>query len=107
MSFTSEDVTKKVCVSSFAAIILILVFIFVKPTGTFYIWIFKVLIVIIIGSAIYLNQCQTNNLHKSENKSQSAEYSSQLTTNILCGYMFSFSLILLMFFIISFKHISY
>ena len=107
MSFTSEDVTKKVCVSSFAAIILILIFIFVKPTGTFYIWIFKVLIVIIIGSAIYLNQCQTNNLHKSATNSQSAEYNSQLTTNILCGYMFSFSLILLMFFIISFKHISY
>ena len=107
MSITTEDVTKKVCVTSFAAIILILIFIFIKPTGTIYIWIFKVLIVIIIGSAIYLNQCQTNNLHNSDSKSQSAEYMSQLTTNILCGYMFSFSLILLMFFIISFKHISY
>ncbi len=107
MSFTTEDVTKKVCVTSFAAIILILIFIFIKPTGTIYIWIFKVLIVIIIGSAIYLNQCQTNNLHNSDSKSQSAEYMSQLTTNILCSYMFSFSLILLMFFIISFKHISY
>ena len=107
MSFAGEDVTKKVCMASFLSIGLILFFIIAKPAGAIYVWALKILIVSVIGFAIYLNQRQTNNLHNSETNSESAEYKSQLNTNILCSYMFSFSLILLMFFIVSFKHISY
>lgn len=97
-----SDVTKKVCMCSFFSIFFILGFVLLKPTGTIKIVFLKLFIIILIGYTIYLNQCETNNLHKTT--SQSEEYNSQLNSNIIFSYIFSFSLFLLICFLVSFKH---
>ena len=97
-----SDVTKKVCMCSFLSIVFILGFVLLKPSGTISIVFFKLLIIILIGYTIYLNQCQTNNLHNKT--SETEEYKSQLNSNIVCSYLFSFSLFLLICFLVPFKH---
>jgi hypothetical protein len=60
----------------------------------------KILILIILGYTIYLNNHQSNILSLSKNSSQSFEIQSQLSTNIICSYVFTLFLGILLIFVI-------
>jgi hypothetical protein len=98
---SSTDVTKKVCLCSFVSIVLIVLFI-ISPLSSFLMTasLMKILILIILGYTIYLNNYQTNILSLSKNSSQSPEIQSQLSTNIICSYIFTLFLGILFIFVI-------
>ena len=98
---SSTDVTKKVCLCSFVSIILIVIFI-ISPLSSFLLTasFMKILILVILGYTIYLNNYQTNILSLSKNASQSFEIQSQLSTNIICSYIFTLFLGILLIFVI-------
>lgn len=98
---SSTDVTKKVCLCSFVSIILIVLFI-ISPLSSFVITssLMKIVILIILGYTIYLNNYQTNILNLSKNSSQSFEIQSQVSTNIICSYVFTLFLGILFIFVI-------
>jgi hypothetical protein len=97
----STDMTKKVCLCSFVSIVLIILFI-ISPLSSFLMTslFVKILILIILGYTIYLNNHQTNILNLSKNASQSFEIQSQLSTNIICSYIFTLFLGILFIFVI-------
>jgi len=98
---SSTDVTKKVCLCSFASIVLIVLFI-ISPLSSFLMTssLMKILILIILGYTIYLNSHQTNILSLSKKTSQTPEIQSQLSTNIICSYIFTLFLGILFIFVI-------
>jgi hypothetical protein len=98
---SSTDVTKKVCLCSFVSIVLIALFI-ISPLSSFVITssFMKILVLIILGYTIYLNSHQSNILSLSKNSSQSFEIQSQLSTNIICSYVFTLFLGILLIFVI-------
>lgn len=98
---SSTDVTKKVCLCSFVSIVLIVMFI-ISPLSSFLMTslFIKILILIILAYTIYLNNHQTNILSLSKNSSQSPEIQAQLSTNIICSYIFTLFLGILLFFVI-------
>jgi hypothetical protein len=97
----STDVTKKVCLCSFVSIVLIVLFI-ISPLSSFLMTssLMKILILIILGYTIYLNIHQTNILSLSKKSSQTPEIQSQLSTNIICSYIFTLFLGILFIFVI-------
>ena len=98
---SSTDVTKKVCLCSFVSIVLIVLFI-ISPLSSFLMTssLMKILILIILGYTIYLNSHQTNILSLYKNSSQTPEIQSQLSTNIICSYIFTLFLGILFIFVI-------
>jgi hypothetical protein len=60
----------------------------------------KSVVLIILGYTIYLNNHQTNMLSLSKNSSQTPEIQSQLSTNIICSYVFTLFLGILLIFVI-------
>ena len=98
---SSTDVTKKICLCSFVSIVLIVMFI-ISPLSSFLMTslFIKILILIILAYTIYLNNHQTNILSLSKNSSQSPEIQAQLSTNIICSYIFTLFLGILLFFVI-------
>ena len=99
---SSTDVTKKVCLCSFVSIVLIVLFI-ISPLSSFVLTssFMKLLVLIILGYTIYLNSHQTNILSlSSKNSSQTPEIQSQLITNIICSYVFTLFLGILLIFVI-------
>lgn len=99
---SSTDVTKKVCLCSFVSIVLIVLFI-ISPLSSFVLTssFMKLLVLIILGYTIYLNSHQTNILSlSSKNSSQTPEIQSQLSTNIICSYVFTLFLGILLIFVI-------
>ena len=98
---SSTDVTKKVCLCSFVSIVLIVLFI-ISPLSSFLMTslFVKILILIILGYTIYLNNHQSNLLSLSKKSSQTPEIQSQLTTNIICSYVFTLFLGILLIFVI-------
>ena len=98
---SSTDVTKKVCLCSFVSIVLIILFI-ISPLSSFLMTssLMKILILIILGYTIYLNSHQTNILSLSKKSSQTPEIQSQLSTNIICSYIFTLFLGILFIFVI-------
>ena len=98
---SSTDVTKKVCLCSFISIVLIVLFI-ISPLSSFLMTslFVKILILIILGYTIYLNNHQSNLLSLSKKSSQSFEIQSQLSTNIICSYIFTLFLGILSIFVI-------
>ena len=98
---SSTDVTKKVCLCSFVSIVLIVLFI-ISPLSSFLMTssLMKILILIILGYTIYLNSHQTNILSLSKKSSQTPEIQSQLSTNIICSYIFTLFLGILFIFVI-------
>ena len=98
---SSKDVTKKVCLCSFTSIVIIVLFI-ISPLSTFVLTsaFMKIIVLIILGYTIYLNNYQTNILSSSKNASQTQEIQSQLSTNIICSYVFSLFLGILLIFVI-------
>jgi len=98
---SSTDVTKKVCLCSFVSIVIIVLFI-ISPLSSFVLTssFMKLLVLIILGYTIYLNSHQTNILSLSKNASQTPEIQSQLSTNIICSYVFTLFLGILFIFVI-------
>ena len=98
---SSTDVTKKVCLCSFVSIVLIVMFI-ISPLSSFLMTslFIKILILIILAYTIYLNNHQTNILSLSNNSSQNLEIQSQLSTNIICSYVFTLFLGILFIFVV-------
>jgi hypothetical protein len=97
----TTDITKKACLCSFVSIILIILFI-ISPLSTFVFAssFMKIIILIILGYTIYLNNYQTNILSLSNKTAQSFEIQAQLGTNIICSYVFTLFLALLFIFVI-------
>ena len=98
---SSTDITKKACLCSFVSIILIVLFI-ISPLNTFVITssFMKIIILIILGYTIYLNNYQTNILSLTNNSELPFEIQSQLGTNIICSYVFTLFLAILFIFVI-------
>ena len=98
---SSTDVTKKVCLCSFVSIVLIILFI-ISPLSNFLLTssMIKIIVLIILGYTIYLNNHQTNILSLSKNSTQTPEIQSQLSTNIICSYIFTLFLGILLIFVI-------
>ena len=98
---SSKDVTKQVCLCSFTSIIIIVLFI-ISPLSTFILTsaFMKIIVLILLGYTIYLNNYQTNILSLSKNSSQTYEIQSQLSTNIICSYIFTLFLGILFIFVI-------
>ena len=95
------NVTKQVCLCSSFSILLIIIFI-ISPLSNFVMasTFMKIIISIILGYTIYLNVYQTNMLSLSNKSTQSNEVSSQLQRNIMCSYIFTLFLGLLLIFVI-------
>lgn len=96
------DTTKRVCTCSAVSIFLIVIFIISPLSNLFLTSLFmKILIIIILLYTIYLNNQQTNYLRDVKNELKlSKEVSSQLSINIVCSYIFTLFIGLLIIFII-------
>lgn len=94
------DVTKKVCSCCFIAIILIIIFI-ISPLSKFFTLsiIMRFVIIIILLYVVYLSFSQINLLQSFYESSPSPEITSNLNMNIISNYIFTVSIILLIFFI--------
>ena len=96
------DITKKMCLCSFASMALIVLFI-VSPLSNFFktSLFMKLVSVVILAYTIYLNFLQTNLLRNiSVSNSSSSEVKSQLNMNIMCSYIFAVFLIILLLFVV-------
>jgi hypothetical protein len=99
MIFTDE--TKKVCLCSATSIFLIVLFI-ISPLSNFFTTslIVKIVILLILIYTIYLNNKQTNLLREANLIINSDKLKSQLNLNIICSYVFTIFLGLLIIFVI-------
>ena len=99
MIFT--DGTKKVCMCSASSIFIIVLFI-ISPLSNFFLTsiLMKVVALILLVYTIYLNNEQTNLLRLATNSSQPEQVKSQLNMNILCSYVFTIFIGLLIIFVI-------
>jgi len=95
------DSTKKICMCSATAIFIIMLFI-ISPLSNFFTTslFMKILAIVILLYAIYLNIKQTDLLREANLYSNKDNIKSQLNINIICSYIFSFFLGLLIIFII-------
>lgn len=95
------DKTKKVCTCSAISIFLIVIFI-ISPLSNFFIasTTMKVVTLLLLCYTIYLNMQQTEYLRNSSHSKLSQEVSSQLTINIVCSYIFTLFIGLLIIFVI-------
>ena len=98
MIFT--DSTKKVCMCSATSIFIIVLFIISPLSNLFKTSLFmKLIALILLIYTIYLNNYQTNLLRNASQSNNSDEIKSQLNMNILCSYVFTFFLGLLVIFL--------
>ena len=97
--FTS--ITKKICMSTFISIILIILFIISPLSNLIKTSIFmKLIILVLIVYTIYLNVLQTSTLKNVNVSDNSPIIKSQLNINIICSYIFTLFLGLLGIFVI-------
>lgn len=98
MQFTSA---KNMCFYCFIAIFLSLLFMISPLSHYLKISFFmKFVIIIILSYTFYLTIIQTNQLKIFYNSSESHELTNQLNTNIICSYVFTFFIGLLIIFVI-------
>ena len=98
MIFT--DSTKKVCMCSATSIFIIVLFIISPLSNLFKTSLFmKLIALILLIYTIYLNNYQTNLLRDASQSVNSDEIKSQLNMNILCSYVFTIFLGLLVIFL--------
>lgn len=97
MDFT--ETTKKSCLCSTLSILLIVIFI-ISPFSNFLILslLMKSIIVLLLSYTIYLNNIQTTYLLNATQMNLSEQINSQLSINILCSYIFTFFIGLLIFY---------
>jgi hypothetical protein len=95
------DTTKKVCTCSAISIFLIVLFI-VSPLSNYFMTstIMKIITLSLLFYTIYLNIYQTEYLRKASSSKVSDEVSNQLTINIICSYVFTLFIGLLIIFVI-------
>ena len=99
MIFTDE--TKKICLCSATSIILIVLFI-ISPLSNFFTTslLMKIVILVILVYTIYLNNKQTELLREAGSLINSEKLKSQLNLNIICSYVFTLFIGLLVIFVI-------
>lgn len=99
MVFTDE--TKKVCLCTATSIVLIVLFI-ISPLSNFFTTslFMKIIILLILVYTIYLNNKQTDSLREASLVIQSEKLKSQLNLNIICSYVFTLFISLLVIFVI-------
>jgi len=95
------DSTKKICMCSAVSIFLIILFI-ISPLSNFFVasTFMKIIVLIILAYTIYLNIIQTNYLKSATNVVKTENVLSQMNTNIMCSYIFTLFLGLLVIFVI-------
>jgi hypothetical protein len=98
---TFTDTTRKVCTCSAISIFLIVVFI-ISPLSNYFITssIMKIITLLLLSYTMYLNIIQTDYLRKASSTNVSIEVGSQLTINVVCSYIFSLFIGLLIIFVI-------
>ena len=98
---TFTNTTKKVCICSALSIFLIFLFI-ISPLSNLFLTsvVMKIIILLILIYTIYLNNQQTNLLNNANNITQSKEVNSQLNINIICSYVFTLFIGLLIIYVI-------
>ena len=95
------DSTKKVCMCSAASIFLIVLFV-ISPLSNFFktSMLMKVIALVLMIYTIYLNNQQTNSLRNASKSVKSDEVKSQMNMNVLCSYVFTLFIGLLIIFVI-------
>jgi hypothetical protein len=95
------DVTKNICTCSAISIFIIVIFI-ISPLSNFFktSLFMKLIALIILFYIIYLNNKQTNLLRNANATVKSEKVNSQLTINIMCSYVFTLFIGLLIIFVI-------
>jgi hypothetical protein len=99
MIFT--DSTKKVCICSATSIFIIVLFI-ISPLSNFFktSLFMKILSLALMVYTIYLNNEQTNSLRNAIKNVKSEQVKSQLNLNLICSYIFTIFIGLLIIFVI-------
>lgn len=97
--FTSS--TKKICLCSATSIILIVLFV-ISPLSNFFKTsvLMKILALILMVYTIYLNIHQTDLLRQANLYSKNDNVKSQLNINIICSYVFTLFIGLLIIFLV-------
>ena len=95
------DSTKKICMCSATSIFIIILFI-ISPLSNFFktSLFMKIIALIILFYTIYLNTKQTDLLRQANLHSKADNIKSQLNINIICSYVFTFFIGLLIIFIV-------
>jgi hypothetical protein len=95
------DTTKKACTCSALSIFLIVLFIVSPLSNLFFMSFFmKIIILLLLIYTIYLNIQQTNYLRTANQMDVSREVNNQLNINIICSYIFTLFIGLLIIFVI-------
>lgn len=95
------DITKNICMCSAVSITLIVLFIITPLSNFFKTSLFmKIIALLVLIYTIYLNVKQTNLLRDASIRSITEEVKSQLNINIICSYVFTIFIGLLIIFII-------
>lgn len=97
--FTDE--TKKVCTCSAISIFIIILFV-ISPLSNFFKTsvIMKLIALLLMGYTLFLNNSQTNLLRSAYLSTNTQEVNSQLNVNIICSYVFSIFIGLLIIFVV-------
>ena len=95
------DITKKICMCTGISILIIIIFI-LSPLSNFFKTsaLMKLISIIIIIYIIYLNSLQINLLRNNSNRLIDEKIKTQLNSNIICSYIFTAFLALLIIFVI-------
>lgn len=95
------DSTKKLCMCSATSIFIIVLFI-ISPLNYFFktSLFMKLIALILMVYTIYLNNQQTNSLRVASQNANSEQVKSQINMNILCSYVFTIFIGLLIIFVI-------
>jgi hypothetical protein len=95
------DSTKKVCLCSATSIIIIVLFV-ISPLSNFFktSLLMKILALLLMVYTIYLNIHQTDLLRQANIHSKSDNVKSQLNINIICSYVFTLFIGLLIIFLV-------
>ena len=98
---TFTDTTKRVCTCSALSIFLIVLFI-ISPLSNFFLTsvFMKIITILILAYTLYLNYQQTEYLRKVNQLNLSSIVSTQLNVNIICSYVFTLFIGLLIIFVI-------
>ena len=95
------DSTKKICFCSATSIIIIVLFV-ISPLSNFFktSLLMKILALLLMVYTIYLNIHQTDLLRKANIYSKKENIKSQLNINIICSYVFTLFIGLLIIFLV-------
>lgn len=98
---TFTETTKKVCTCSAISIFLIVLFI-ISPLSRFFITsiFMRIVILLLLAYTLYLNSQQTEYLRNASLMKVSNEIASQLNINIICSYVFTLFIGLLIIFVL-------